>query len=261
MVLPGRRGSAALGAASRGGPKAFVEDLGTQKSVRDLRPPPAFPPPRAPAPLPFRPNTPSGLWLRALLGGQDCRLGVPCPLLCLLLAGQSDVLAGDGACGWQGPAGRLIFKVHVVLETCHHRVPCLGLPVAAGRAGQSDVTRRAQSTHSSLQAWACAAALPYVDTAKGHQLPGQPGGSPVGGGRHMCEKSRSGGGSERDGVLGRVRGGASGGHKLAPPLHTRPAPGKKCTAALLPQAPSSRPGLCSQAAAAQGQARGTPAES
>ena len=97
-----------------------------------------------------------------------------------------------------------------------------------------------------------------MDTAKGHQLPGQPGGSPVGGGRHMCEKSRSGGGSERDGVLGRVRGGASGGHKLAPPLHTRPAPGKKRTAALLPQAPSSRPGLCSQAAAAQGQARGTP---
>ena len=35
LVLPGRRGSAALGAASRGGPKAFVEDLGTQKSVRD----------------------------------------------------------------------------------------------------------------------------------------------------------------------------------------------------------------------------------
>lgn len=178
---PSGRGFAALGAASRGGPKAFVEDLGTQKSVRDLRPPPAFPPPRALAPLPFRPNTPSGLWLRALLGGQDCSLGVPCPLLCLLLAGQSDVLTGHGARGWQGPAGRLIFKVHVVLETCHHRVPCLGLPVAAGRAEQSEVTRRAQSTHSNLQAWACGAAPPCVDTAKRHQLPGQPclgGGAP-----------------------------------------------------------------------------------
>ena len=96
---------------------------------------------------------------------------------------------------------------------------------------------------------------------RGTSCQGSLGAALWGGGRHMCEKSRSGGGSERDGVLGRVRGGASGGHKLAPPLHTRPAPGKKCTAALLPQAPSSRPGLCSQAAAAQGQARGTPAES
>lgn len=81
MVLPGWRGSAALGAVSRGGPEAFVEDLGTPRSVRELRPPSTFPPPGAPPPLPFRPNTPPGLWLRALLGGQDCGLGVPCPLL------------------------------------------------------------------------------------------------------------------------------------------------------------------------------------
>lgn len=157
----------------------------------------------------------------------------------------------------QGPAERLIFKVHVVLEACHHRVPCRGLPVAAGRAGQSEVTRRAQSTHSGLQAWACGPAPPCAGMAEGHRLPRRPGGGPVGGGGHTCEKGRS----EGDRVLGRVRGGAAGGHKPKPPVRTCPARREKHATALWPRAPSTRPSPCPQAAAAQGQARGTPAES
>ena len=191
LVLPSRRGSAAWGAACRGGPTALGEDLRTPRSVRETRRLPACPPPcpRSSSPLP---HTPVGVWLRALLGGSDCSLGVPCPLLCLLLAGQSDVLLGGAACGWQGPAGRLIFKVQVVLETCHHRVSCRGLRIAARRAG----SQRSLGGHRAPTLAFRPGPLGLLRAAwmqpRGTSCQGGLG-VVLWGGRHVCERGSAGG--------------------------------------------------------------------
>lgn len=136
LQTPGRRDSAALGTAALCSLAAFVEDLRDKEEVRG---PSAAPTPGAgPVHIPF------GLWLRALLGDQDSGLGVHRHPLCFLLTGRSHVF--PGAQGQSGPAGRLIFNVHVILETCHQRVPTWGLPIAAkgGRAGWPEVSRAVQ---------------------------------------------------------------------------------------------------------------------
>lgn len=147
LWAPGRRGSTALGAAPLCSLAAFVEGLWDKERVRGL--------PGAPTPGVAPIHIPFALWFRALLGDQDSGRGVRCQPLCLLCTGSSDVFLGDGAWRPQGPAGRLVFHVHVILETCHQRVPTWGLPIAAeeGGAGQWEVTREVESpaSHPELQ--------------------------------------------------------------------------------------------------------------
>lgn len=55
-----------------------------------------------------------------------------------------------------------------------------GSPHRCREGRQPEVTRRAHSARSGLQAWAFGAAPRCVDAAAGHRLPGQPGGGSVG---------------------------------------------------------------------------------